>query len=76
MMLGLPMLWLSGLISGQLALNLVVLKIFPEYLVIRRALDVLQRQDLLIYFFIAELAQIPYIVIAGFAGFFKLFRWK
>ncbi len=52
------------------------LKIVPECLIIRQALEILQKKDLLKLFWLAELFQIVYIVLVGFAGFFKLFKWK
>ncbi|MFQ5584685.1 MAG: glycosyltransferase family 2 protein, partial [Calditrichia bacterium] len=52
------------------------LKIIPEILIVRKALLFLNRRDLLPYIFVAEILQIPYILIAGFRGFFKLFKWN
>ncbi len=54
----------------------LLLKIIPECLVVSRSLGVLQRRDLLGFIPIVEIVQIPYIVMAGFAGFFNLFKWK
>lgn len=51
-------------------------KLIPEILVILPALKILDRRDLIPYLPIAEVFHVPYIVVAGFAGFFKLFRWK
>lgn len=69
------LLWLKWLSVPTLLIALA-LKILPEFAVISQALAILQRRDLLRYFPLAEAAQIPYIVLAGFAGFFKLFKWK
>ncbi len=69
------LLWLKWISFPSLLIALT-LKIVPEFAVISQALAILQRRDLLRYFPLAEVAQIPYIVLAGFAGFFKLFKWK
>ena len=71
-----PFLWWAGKISAMTLGGLLLLKMLPEYWVIHQALGVLNRKDLRRYFLVAQLFQIPYIVIAGFAGFFKLYRWK
>ena len=71
-----PFLWWLGKISALTLGGLLFLKMLPEYWVIHQALEVLNRKDLRRYFPVAQLFQIPYIVIAGFAGFFKLYRWK
>ncbi|RMG62444.1 MAG: glycosyltransferase [Calditrichaeota bacterium] len=68
--------WLAGWVSGRWLAAGLALKVLPELLVVSQALAVLGRRDLLIYLPLAELAHIPYIVLMGFAGFFKLFRWK
>ena len=54
----------------------ILLKVVPESLVVYRSLDVLKRRDLLALIPVVEILQIPYIVMAGFAGFFNLFKWK
>ncbi len=71
-----PLLVLTGLCPIKIILPGFALKFFPEFLVINSALSILHRRTLLGYFLIAEVLQIPYIVLAGFAGFFKLFKWK
>ncbi|RMF57252.1 MAG: glycosyltransferase [Calditrichaeota bacterium] len=52
------------------------MKIIPEFMIMRSGLRILQQSSLLRWFPVAEFFQIPYIVYAGFAGFFKLFKWK
>lgn len=71
-----PLLWSDGKLSAGVWTAGIALKIIPEFAVIYQATGILRRRDLLAYFPIAELAQIPYIVCTGFAGFFKLFRWR
>jgi cellulose synthase/poly-beta-1,6-N-acetylglucosamine synthase-like glycosyltransferase len=71
-----PLLWWTGQLSLKTLAALMALKMLPEYWVIRQALEVLNRKDLQRYFLLAQLFQVPYIVIAGFAGFFKIYRWK
>lgn len=67
---------LLGYFSWKFLLAGFVLKLIPELLVIHQALSVLGRRKLLRLVWLAEAVQIPYIVLAGFAGFFKFFRWK
>ncbi len=71
-----PLLFWTGSMSRAIWMGGLALKMVPEFAVIYQATGILRRRDLLRYFPFAELAQIPYIVSAGFAGFFKLFRWK
>ena len=68
--------WVAGWVPGRWVAGGLALKILPELLVLWQGLSVLNRRDLLLYLPLAELAHIPYIVLMGFAGFFKLFRWK
>jgi cellulose synthase/poly-beta-1,6-N-acetylglucosamine synthase-like glycosyltransferase len=72
----LPPITLMGLFSWKLLLLAFGCKMFPEYLVIRQALSVLRRRKLKRWFLVAQTVHIPYIVLAGFGGFFKLFNWK
>ncbi len=71
-----PFLVLARVCSLNIIFSGFALKVLPEFFVIERALSILHRRRLLGYFLIAEVLQIPYIVLAGFAGFFKLFKWK
>lgn len=52
------------------------LKVFLEYLVVRRGLKLLFDTSLIKYFFITEIFQVPYIVIIGLSGAFGNFVWK
>lgn len=61
---------LSVLVIGFL------LKFIPEFLIVYAALRILNRKKLLPLFFIAEIFQVPYVVVVGFRGFFNLFKWK
>jgi len=65
---------------GYLPLKLyilgILLKIFPEALIIHKGLQVLNRKDLFPLFLIAQIFQVPYILYAGFRGFFHKFSWK
>ncbi len=72
----LPLFYALNLISGLVALSVLGMKILPEALVVFLALSILKRRDLWRYFLPAELLQTPYILTAGFAGFFQLFNWK
>ena len=53
-----------------------LLKVIADYLIVSKALFHIKRKDLISYIWIAEIFQIPYILIAGFRGFFNLFKWK
>jgi cellulose synthase/poly-beta-1,6-N-acetylglucosamine synthase-like glycosyltransferase len=65
-----------GLFSVSALVIGLLLKFIPEFLIVYKALSILQRRKLLPLFFIAEVFQIPYVVIVGFRGFFNLFKWK
>jgi cellulose synthase/poly-beta-1,6-N-acetylglucosamine synthase-like glycosyltransferase len=67
---------LLGYFSWKLLLLGFVFKTLPEFLIIRQAVNVLQRQKLKRWFWLAQAVQIPYIVWVGFSGFFNLFNWK
>lgn len=54
----------------------LLLKFIPEFLIVSQALSTLNRKDLMPLFFVAEVFQIPYVVVVGFRGFFNLFKWK
>ncbi len=53
-----------------------ILKIFFEYKILKKGTELLYGKSLLKYLIIAELLQIPYIIIAGAAGIFGNFEWK
>lgn len=67
---------LWGWISAAAALTGIALKLIPDFAVMRRALVITGQRRLLRLFLAGEVAQPLYIVPAGFAGFFGLFRWK
>jgi len=72
----LPPIALLGMFSWKLLLTGFVFKLLPEYLIIRQAVSILQRRKLKRWFLLAQAVHIPYIVLVGFSGFFKLFKWK
>ncbi|MCL5031507.1 MAG: glycosyltransferase [Bacteroidetes bacterium] len=53
-----------------------MLKIIFEYKILIKGTELLYGKDLLKYLILAEIFQIPYIVIAGISGLFGNFRWK
>lgn len=53
-----------------------LMKLGSEFLVVRHAAKSLGHSESLRLFPLAQGAQILYILIAGFAGFFKLYRWR
>lgn len=65
-----------GLFPASLLIAGFLLKLIPEFLVITQALIILDRKDLFSLFLLAEIFQVPYVVIVGFRGFFNLFKWK
>lgn len=67
---------IAGMFSVSVLLSGILLKSIPEFLVITQALSILNRKDLLPLFLLAEIFHIPYVVLVGFRGFFKLFQWK
>lgn len=71
-----PILALAGQFSATILLAGYLLKLIPEFLILRQALNVLQRRELRRWFAVAEVFHIPYIVLTGLRGFFKLYRWK
>ena len=76
MLLVLPPITVMGFFPWQILFIGAAMKMIPEFLVIRQGLKILNRRKLARYFLIVELLQIPYIVFAGFAGFFNLYHWK
>ncbi|GAB4334965.1 MAG: glycosyltransferase [Calditrichia bacterium] len=52
------------------------LKLIPELLLTFFALKKLNRTDLLKWIPVAEILQVPYILYAGWKGFWKNFEWK
>lgn len=67
---------IAGLFPVSLLAAGFAFKLIPELLVITQALTLLDRKDLFPFFLPAEFFQIPYVVVVGFRGFFKLFKWK
>lgn len=53
-----------------------MLKIIFEYKILLKGTELLYGKDLLKYLLVAEIFQIPYIVIAGISGLFGNFKWK
>lgn len=52
------------------------IKIFSEYLVLRKGSILLFNLEILRPFLITEIIQIPYILISGFMGSFGNYKWK
>ncbi len=71
-----PPLALLGLLSPGMLLAALALKTVPEYLIIRKAVQVLNRKELLVYFPVAEFFHAPYILYVGLRGFFNKYSWK
>ncbi len=73
---------LSGLfvylsvISPSFLLAGFVGKCFIDFLLMLKGCNIIKRKELLIYFLIAEILQIPYILYAGAAGVMGNFQWK
>ncbi|MHB8580846.1 MAG: glycosyltransferase family 2 protein, partial [Ignavibacteriaceae bacterium] len=53
-----------------------IIKIFLEYLILKKGLNFILSKNVLRYLPLAELFQIPYIIIAGAAGTFGNYIWK
>jgi cellulose synthase/poly-beta-1,6-N-acetylglucosamine synthase-like glycosyltransferase len=54
----------------------IFLKFIPEVLVISKGLEIINRQDLLKLFPIAQIFQVPYIILVVLRGLLKKFDWK
>jgi cellulose synthase/poly-beta-1,6-N-acetylglucosamine synthase-like glycosyltransferase len=54
----------------------IVVKIFLEYKILSTGSKMLFSKEILKNFFLAELLQIPYIIIAGLSGIFGNITWK
>ncbi|MFZ0390910.1 MAG: glycosyltransferase, partial [Calditrichia bacterium] len=72
----LPVFILAGLFSWKIYIAGWLLKCIPEALLIYRCLTILKRKDLLPWFGVAQLWQVPYIIFAGWRGFFQKYTWK
>ena len=78
--LGLPIQLILGIIKSPvyfitLAAGLI-LKILVEFLVLKFGIILLFERKILRKFLPAQILQIPYIIVAGFAGTFGNFIWK
>jgi cellulose synthase/poly-beta-1,6-N-acetylglucosamine synthase-like glycosyltransferase len=51
-------------------------KLFLEYIIIKKGSELLFNRKILDDFFLAELFQVPYIILAGISGVFGNFIWK
>lgn len=51
-------------------------KLTADVLLINKGTSMIQRRDLMKYFLLAEIFQIPYILYVGIAGLFGKFSWK
>lgn len=67
---------LAGLFPVEFYITGILLKVVPELLIVLRGTAILGRRDLLRWFGVAQIFQIPYILYAGFMGFFNKFSWK
>ncbi len=54
----------------------IVLKILFEFLVLKKGIKLLFTKKILDVFLLAEIVQIPYIIIAGISGVFGNYIWK
>lgn len=54
----------------------LLIKSFLEFLILRKGKKILFHRLKLRYFFLAELLQIPYIILSSVAGLFGNFTWK
>lgn len=54
----------------------VIIKLLLEYLIIRKGKKMLFPKLSLKEFILAEILQVPYIIVAGFAGMFGNLKWK
>ncbi|HFE63519.1 MAG TPA: glycosyltransferase [Caldithrix sp.] len=66
----------AGFVDIRFFLIGILLKMVPEFLIILKALKVLNRLDLLSYFLLGEVFQVPYILYAGLMGFLHKYSWK
>jgi len=57
-------------------ITVFVLKIFFEFIVMKRGCNLLFHKKMLKYFLLAEIFHIPYILISGITGIFGNFVWK
>ena len=67
---------LLGFFSGWSVFTAFLMKLGSEFMVVRHAAKTLGHSGSLLLFPLAQGAQSLYILIAGFAGFFKLYRWR
>ncbi len=67
--------FLSKIFLVSLIVSLI-LKSSLEYIIISKGRDFLFNRDLLKYFFMSEIFQIIYLIIAGVSGAFGSFKWK
>lgn len=70
---------LSVLMSPLFLLSFIfslLIKSILEYLILRRGLNFILNRVILRYLLLAELFQIPYIIIAGITGTFGNYIWK
>jgi cellulose synthase/poly-beta-1,6-N-acetylglucosamine synthase-like glycosyltransferase len=54
----------------------VLIKIFTEYIILRRGTGLLFEPKILEPFLITEFLQVPYILVSGFMGMFGNYIWK
>jgi cellulose synthase/poly-beta-1,6-N-acetylglucosamine synthase-like glycosyltransferase len=65
-----------GYFSVSIFLVGFVLKLTTEAFVISKALKILNRRDLWIYFFPTQVFQIIYVLLVGILGLFNKFTWR
>lgn len=65
-----------GYFSLKIYIAGVLLKIIPEAFLIIKALNIFQRKKLFKYFFLTQILQLSYVLIAGIMGYFRQFTWK
>lgn len=53
-----------------------LLKIFLEYIIVKKGINLLFKNEILKPFIVTEILQVPYILISGFMGLFGNLNWK
>ena len=77
LLLILPVLSLAGVgKSGEIFLFLITTKILLEYFLVMQGEGFLFDRGLRKYFFLTEIFQVPYIVVAAVLGVFGNYEWK
>jgi len=65
----------NGIFLYSLFVSLFI-KMFSEYLVLRKGTEILFDKSILQVFLLAEILQVPYIILSGVSGMFGNYKWK